>query len=219
MLLANAVWTPDLDRLEEVAAWCDERRIPPALVLRADDRVGREAARRQGYAAALAFVPAPLTTGAPADGAASPSIEQVGFARGGAVGLSLARHYRQPEQAVAIGGAVADALRRSEDVRAWIAWRPDGTDDEPDGALLAFAPLADAAPAAGRAPSAGAPAWEGLLLAGPPSVQRALRDRFAAEAVSAARTTRLWRARTPRGRLEARAWMRLEPVERGATRR
>ncbi len=128
----------------------------------------------------------------------------MGFARGASVGLCLARHYRQPEQAVAIGGALADALRRSSDLQAWLA----GDAAQPHGALVAHAPL-------GRAdPSQPPPTWDALLIAGDPPVQRALQRRFVLEATAAGRPARLWRARTPRGRPEARAWLRLEARER-----
>ena len=136
-LLANAAWFAQPERLgpedlEEVAAWCEARALPPAVVV-PSARAPTSLLRTHGFAPELRFA---FRTARNTGG--SNLVEQVGWTGMGYAGALLAAHYGQPDLAAAIGQDLSRVLQTGRGqpgsgVRAFLSYR-----DAPVGTMLSL---------------------------------------------------------------------------------
>lgn len=128
------MWRPDPARLEEAAAWCRARGVPPAVVLPAGDAAALAGARAAGFRRRLPFEAAPLPPGRD-DPAVT--VEQAPWSRTREAGRLLGRRYRRPAFALAIAATLSDAMQRDPALRLWLAHGGGAGDEEVVGALVA----------------------------------------------------------------------------------
>ncbi|MEM7738624.1 MAG: hypothetical protein AAF267_22870 [Deinococcota bacterium] len=177
LLLANAVWQPEVDKLAAVRNVYEPHGIQAGVVVTDANESLEQALIQHSYSPEMQFAVSPLNSQTPsaqqraADIARFTAddcvIEQVSWTESGRIGEVLAMGYDYLTYSTTLGILLAQALQDQPHLQAYLAFSSEAVDEPPEGAMLTH-------------PYEGS--LRALMLAGKPQAQQALTKRLQTEA-------------------------------------
>lgn len=187
--LANLVWAPAADRLEEAAGWCAARQLEPAVAAATGTDL-EEALVRAGFGPSHAFV---LEEAPPPEADSAPAGESVAWDRARDAARLIAAQLGDAELELPLATVLASGLQSARGLECRIGYQ--GAD-----------------PAAAVVGMRGRGWWLSLLEAG--TAEALLGDAFAEARAHGRRAARLLQRAPDAGDADLRRWERGEPDTR-----
>ena len=128
-LLANAGWHIQAGDLKELINWYEIMGLPPAVITSGENTELNTALKNAGFTAETSFafrVPE-------ANPNSSIQVEQVSWSQMRYAGELLAKHYEQPENAVAISKSLTKAVQSNAGIKAYLGYK-----DEAESVMITF---------------------------------------------------------------------------------